>query len=69
MVPKPLYELLPGIYAAGAVLTLLINDSVLRFFPASLLLFTAVMVIYLRYEFRHLPARERAQRILAREHH
>ena len=63
MLPKPMYEMLPGLYSAGAVLTLVLNDSPLRFFPAGLLLFTAGLVIYLRYEFRHLPPRERAQRM------
>ncbi|MDX1343853.1 hypothetical protein [Reinekea sp. G2M2-21] len=63
MIPKALYEMLPGLYAAGAVLTLAINDSPLRFFPATLLLFTAGLVFYLRYDFRHLPAKERAQRM------
>jgi hypothetical protein len=66
MVPKALYETLPGLYAAGAVFSLVINDSPLRFFPAALLLLTAAMVIYMRYEFRHLPPRERAQRMAAK---
>lgn len=66
MVPKALYEMLPGVYAAGAVFSLAINDSPLRFFPAALLLLTAGVVVYMRYEFRHLPARERAQRMAAK---
>jgi len=66
MVNRTMYELLPAVYALGAVMTLAANDSMLRFFPASLLLFTAGIVIYMRYEFRHLPARERAERMAAK---
>lgn len=66
MIPKPLYEALPVIYAIGAAICLVLNDSMLRFFPAALLMASALLVIYLRYEFRHLPAKEQAKRLAER---
>lgn len=63
MLPKPLYELLPGLYTVAGVVTLLMNDSALRFFPAILLFSATALVIYMRYEFRHLPPKERARRM------
>jgi len=71
MIPKPVYELLPGVYIVGAILTLTLNDSAIRFFPALLLLLSAVMVVYLRYDFRHLTPRERAHKMAdrVRAHH
>lgn len=63
MLPKPLYEVLPALYTVAGVVTLLMNDSALRFFPAALLFSTTALVIYMRYEFRHLPSKERAQRM------
>ena len=63
MIAKPLYEMLPGLYTVAGVLTLILTDSAIRFFPAALLLFTAGLVIYMRYEFRHLPPMEQARRI------
>lgn len=63
MLPKPLYEVLPALYTVAGVVTLVMNDSALRFFPAILLFLSTAMVIYMRYEFRHLPPKERAQRM------
>lgn len=63
MMPKPFYEVLPVLYIVAGVLTLVMNDSWIRFFPAILLFLSAAMVIYMRYEFRHLSPKERAQRI------
>ena len=67
MIPKPVYEILPGLYVVAAVITLIVTDSVIKFFPASLLLFTAALVVRMRYQFRHMDPRVKA-RILAQRY-
>ncbi len=74
MIPKVVYETLPGIYLAASVLSLFASESWLRFIPAVVLAATTIMVIYMRYEFRHLPQPEQRQRIAlkmrqAKAHH
>lgn len=66
MVPKPIYETLPWLYGCGAVITLAMNDSPIRFFPVTLLIISALSVIYMRYHFRHLPPKEQKEHIAAK---
>ncbi len=61
MIPKPVYEVLPALYVVAAVITLIGTDSVIKFFPASLLLFTAALVFRMRYQFRHMDPRVKAR--------
>ena len=60
MIPKPVYEVLPIAYVVGSIIALAVADHFIVVLPVALLLSTAVYIIYLRYQFRHLTARERA---------
>ncbi|MBU2864610.1 hypothetical protein QWZ13_02600 [Reinekea marina] len=60
MLPKPVYEVLPIAYVVGSIIALAVADHFIVVLPVALLLSTAAYIIYLRYHFRHLTARERA---------
>lgn len=60
MVPKAIYELLPAVYVVGSIVALAVADHFIVWLPVALLLGTAVYIIHLRYQFRHLSPRQRA---------
>lgn len=60
MLPKPVYEVLPVAYVVGSIVALAVADHFIVILPVALLMSTAAYIIYLRYHFRHLTARERA---------
>lgn len=53
MLPKPMYEVLPFVYFALAVLVLLTMHSAAKYVPALLLLAAGVVVLYQRHRNRH----------------